>query len=119
MAGVYPDVSSNDLTMPRPFDSNVIPRMRTFRKRHGCATRAQTVHMTYQSGGPIVGYAIVKALNRDQESRALDHDAAESRAALDEEELREVEYASMGLPVPARLTSPHPRRSLLHRIFRR
>ena len=75
--------------------------------------------MTYQSGGPIVGYAIVKALNRDQERKALDHDAAVSRAALDEEELREVEYEAMGLPVPERQTAPHPRRSLLSRILRR
>lgn len=69
--------------------------------------------------GQVVGYAIIKALRRDQEAAAATHDAAVSRAALDEEELREVEYTDMGLPVPVRATASRSRRSLLRRIVGR
>lgn len=75
--------------------------------------------MAFGRGGPIVGHAIIKALGRDQEATALAHDAAAGRAPLDEEELREVEYASMGLPLPVHAEVPPPRRSFLRRLFRR
>ena len=75
--------------------------------------------MAFGRGGPIVGHAIIKALGRDQETRAGARDAAVDRAALDEEELREVEYASMGLPLPVHPMEPRRRRSILRRLLRR
>ena len=75
--------------------------------------------MAFGRGGPIVGHAIIKALGSEQEASARAHDAAVNRAVLDEEELREVEYASMGLPLPTREPQPQPKRSMLRRIFRR
>ncbi|MBI2776184.1 MAG: hypothetical protein HYX57_02795 [Chloroflexi bacterium] len=75
--------------------------------------------MTFGNNGPIVGHAIIKATGTEREASARAHEAAASRAALDEDELREVEYAAMGLPLPHRETSSRPRRSILRRLLRR
>ena len=75
--------------------------------------------MTFGPGGSIVGFVILKALGRDQQVTASARDAAVSRAVPDENELREVEYASMGLPEPVAAIAPQPKRSLLRRIFGR
>ena len=80
--------------------------------------KSAPAHTVVMSFGQIVGYAIIKALRRDQEAAARTKDAAVSRAAMDEEELRDVEYASMGLPVPVRGTAARSKRSVLRRIIR-
>ena len=80
---------------------------------------AYTVLMTSGPGGSIVGFVINMALGRDQQVTASARDEAVSRAVLDENELRAVEYASMGLPEPVAALAPRPKRSLLRRIFGR
>ena len=75
--------------------------------------------MTLPGGGPIVGYAIVKAFGHEQEAAARAKDAADGRAVLDEEELRELEYEDMGLPLPVISASNRSIRSLLRRIIGR
>lgn len=89
--------------------------------RDTTTARAHTNRMTLPGGGPIVGYAIVKAYGHEQEAAAGANDAAADRVALDDAELREVEYESMGLtvPVPAESSAPRSFRSLLRRIVRR
>ena len=45
--------------------------------------------------------------------------ASPERVALDAEELREVEYEEMGLPLPEHQPPPSTRRSFLRRLLRR
>jgi hypothetical protein len=72
-----------------------------------------------QSPNPsIVGEAVRNALTSD-ESRAADAaDASTSRAALDEEELRELERTEFYADAPAP-AAPAPRRTWLDRLLRR
>lgn len=66
-------------------------------------------------GSPIIAaYAIVRNLIRT--GRAARED--DERAKLDSQELREVEYASMGLTVPEHPLAPDARSTFLGRLRR-
>jgi hypothetical protein len=73
-------------------------------------------------GSPIVSRAIVKELGHEGEAAAEAHEAAESRAALDAADLRELEraeyYNGAPTPVPAPAAAAR-RRGLLDRLLRR
>ncbi len=67
-------------------------------------------------GSPIIAaYAVVKAFL--QRGRSVDD--IEERARLDDEELREVEYEEMGLPLPKRPVDRPPRSRFFGLIRRR
>jgi hypothetical protein len=77
--------------------------------------------MTVGGGGPIVGRAIIQALDHDQEAAAAARDAEVSRGVLDDAELRELERAkyygeALSQP-PARRAAPL--RRLIDRLFGR
>lgn len=63
----------------------------------------------------IAAYAVVRNFIRTGR-RAKEDD---ERAELDSEELREVEYASMGLPVSEHPLTPTARSNFLRRLLRR
>jgi hypothetical protein len=68
------------------------------------------------SGPPIISaYAVVKAFL--QRGRSVDD--IEEQAELDDEELREVEYEEMGLPLPKRPVEQPTRRRILGLFGRR
>ena len=77
--------------------------------------------MTLAGGGPIVGRAIIQAVDEEGEAAAGASDAKAARAALDEAELREIEgaryYGEAPAPPPARRAGPL--RSLIGRPFGR
>jgi hypothetical protein len=73
--------------------------------------------MSLGGPGPISGEAARIGLTHDQIVEAEAHEAAVSRAALDEEELRELEHAEYYPDEPA-LAPPRPR-SFLDRLLRR
>jgi hypothetical protein len=77
--------------------------------------------MTVGGGGPIVGRAIIQALDHDQEAAAAAGEAETTRAALDDAELRELEraeyYGEAPSQPPARRASPL--RRLIDRLFGR
>ena len=81
---------------------------------------AYTIPMTIGGGGPIVGRAIIQALDHDEEA-AAEADAKAARAARDDAELREVEraepygHAASGPPT-GRVASLLRR---MHRLLRR
>lgn len=62
----------------------------------------------------IAAYAVIRNFIRARRTPE-DEDA---RARLDAEELREVEYASMGLPLPEHDATSTPRPTLLQRVLR-
>jgi hypothetical protein len=69
--------------------------------------------MSSGGGPPILGaYAVVRNLIRTPRSAS----DASARARLDAEELREVEYAAMGLHVPGHPAAPAARSTLLDRL---
>jgi hypothetical protein len=63
----------------------------------------------------IAAYAAVRALIRTGPPATVD----DERAELDSEELREVEYESIGLPVPEHRPKSTGRLSFLRRLIRR
>jgi len=67
-------------------------------------------------GGPsiIAAYAVIRNFLRPGRT---EHD--DERAALDAEELREVQYTSMGLPVPEDRHRPTARFAFLRRLLGR
>jgi len=70
--------------------------------------------------GPFTPWAAIKAFGRRREAAAEAADASERRAALDEEELRELDEAGYEAVAPAHHPSaPATRRSLLHRLLGR
>jgi hypothetical protein len=77
--------------------------------------------MTVGGGGPIVGRAIIQAVDQDNEAAAGASDAKAARAALDDAELRELErtryYGDAASQPPGRRTAPL--RGLIDRLFGR
>ena len=77
--------------------------------------------MTLAGGGPIVGRAIIQAVDEEGETAAGASDARAARAALDDAELREIEaaryYGETPAPPPARRAGPL--RRLIGRLFGR
>lgn len=73
--------------------------------------------MSGGSGGSSIyaAYAAVRALIRTSPPAKVDHE----RAELDSEELREVEYESIGQPVPGHQPASSARLSFLRRLNRR
>jgi hypothetical protein len=73
--------------------------------------------MSGGGGGSSIfaAYAAVRALIRTGPPAKVD----DERAELDSEELREVEYESIGLPVPEHQPIPTARLSFLRRLIRR
>lgn len=112
-----PDGTAPSLGVRESHSNPTCPHLRQALDR--ATSGAHTILMTLPGGGPIVGYAIVKALGQEQETAARAKDAAVGRAVLDEAELRELEYEVMGLPVPVNSTSNRSIRSLLRRIIGR
>jgi hypothetical protein len=71
---------------------------------------------------PIAGHAIIKALDSDLEDAAEDLEDGERRAALDEEELHELEEAEFAAVTPSQHPAPAAavrRRTFLDRVLRR
>ncbi len=67
-------------------------------------------------GSPVIAaYAVIKAFL--QRGRSVDD--IEAQAELDHEELREIEYEEMGLPLPKRPVDRPPRSRLFGLIRRR
>jgi hypothetical protein len=66
--------------------------------------------MTLGGGGPIVGRAIIQAVDQDHEAAAEASAAKAARAALDDAELRELEranyYGEAPSQPPARRAAP-------------
>ncbi len=80
--------------------------------------------MTFGQGNPIVSRAIIKGLGREGEAAAEAREDGESRAALDEAELRELERAQFAMVASAVHVAPAApraarRRSLLDRLLGR
>lgn len=77
--------------------------------------------MTIGGGGPIVGRAIIQAVDQDQEAAAAASDAKAARAVLDDAELRELEraeyYGEAASQPPARRATPL--RRLIDRLLGR
>ncbi len=69
---------------------------------------------------PIAGRAIIEAVDRDLEEAAEALEDGQRRAALDEEELRELELAEYAAVSPVPHPAPAPaRRSVVDRLLRR
>jgi hypothetical protein len=77
--------------------------------------------MTLAGGGPIVGRAIIQAVDQEGEAAAGASDAKAARTALDDAELREIEGARYygGAPVPPPATRAGPLRRLIGRLLGR
>lgn len=77
--------------------------------------------MTLGGGGPIVGRAIIQAVDQDGELAAAASDAKAVRAVLDDAELRELERANYYGEAPAQppARAAAPLRRLIDRLFRR
>jgi hypothetical protein len=71
--------------------------------------------------GPFTPWAAIKALGRKREASAEAVEASETRAALDEEELHELEDADYAAVAPgaAHSAAPTARRTFLDRLLGR